>query len=70
MAGEFDNLPMSGAARIKSAEITLRVLERCGMLALLPQPPVQEKTIDWDALTLEEREAFMREKLRERKGKT
>jgi hypothetical protein len=70
MAGEFDDLPMSGAARIKSAEITLRVLERCGMLALLPQAPAQEKTINWDSLSLEEREAFMRQTLQARKGQT
>ena len=67
MTGGLDDLPMSGAGRLKAAEITLRVLERCGMLALLPQAPAKEPTIDWDSLSLEEKEAYMRERLQARK---
>jgi hypothetical protein len=70
MVGEFDHLPMGGAARIKSAEITLRVIERAGLLAILPQAPAQEATVDFDALSLEEQEAYLREKLQQDKGKT
>ncbi|MCA9878175.1 MAG: hypothetical protein KC442_10345 [Thermomicrobiales bacterium] len=38
MSGLFDDLPYGGSGRIKSAEITLRTLERAGMLASLPDP--------------------------------
>ncbi len=68
MVGEFDDLPMSGAARIKAAEIVLRTIERGGLLAVLPQPEAQQSSIDWNSLSLEEREAFMRQKLQARKG--
>jgi hypothetical protein len=70
MMGEFDDLTVSEAGRLNAAEITLRVSERAGLLAVLPQAPAQERTIDWDALTLEEKEAFMRDQLRTRKGTT
>ena len=70
MSGAFDNLPMSGAARLKAAEITLRVIERAGLLAVLPKAEPQEKTIDWESMTLEEQEAFMRDKYQARKGQT
>jgi hypothetical protein len=66
--GEFDDLTVSKAGRLNAAEITLRVSERAGLLAVLPQAPAQARTIDWDALTLEEKEAFMRDQLRARKG--
>jgi hypothetical protein len=56
MAGAFDDLPMSGAARIKSAEIVLRTIERAGLLAVLPQPP-QPEPIDTSELSLAEQEA-------------
>jgi hypothetical protein len=68
--GEFDDLTVSEAGRLNAAEITLRVSERAGLLAVLPQAPAQARTIDWDALTLEEKEAFMRDQLRTRKGTT
>lgn len=70
MAGEFDDLPMGGAGRLKAAEITLRTIERAGLLAILPQPEAQEVSIDWSSLTLEEQEAFMRGELQARKGKS
>jgi predicted Fe-S protein YdhL (DUF1289 family) len=31
---------------------------------------LRERTIDWDSMTLEEQEAFMHQKLQERKGKS
>jgi hypothetical protein len=70
MVGELDHLPMSGAARIKAAEIVLRTIERGGLLAILPQAEAQESTIDWNSLSLEEREAYMRDQLQRRKGKS
>jgi hypothetical protein len=38
MVGRLDHLPYGGTARIKSAEIVLRVLERAGPLVALPDP--------------------------------
>lgn len=38
MFGLLDDSPYGGAARIKSAGATLRVLERAGRLANLPDP--------------------------------
>lgn len=38
MSGLLDSSPYGGAARIKSAELVLRTLERAGMLAQLPDP--------------------------------
>jgi hypothetical protein len=69
MAGEFDELPMSGAARIKSAEVVLRTVERAGLLAILPQAPAREARVDFDALSLEEQEAFLRQELQKQKSK-
>lgn len=43
MHGLLDDLPYGGAARLKSAELTFRTLERAGMLAKLPDPlPVSD----------------------------
>ena len=68
MVGEFDDLPMGGANRLKAAETVLRVIERAGLLAVLPQAEAQEKTNGWESMTLEEQEAFMRDQLQARKG--
>lgn len=38
MAGLLDSAPYGGSARIKSAELVLRTLERAGPLAQLPDP--------------------------------
>jgi hypothetical protein len=70
MAGELDELPYGGAGRLKAAEITLRVFERAGWEALLPKPNTESDRREWESLTLEERESFMRGELRQRKGKT
>jgi hypothetical protein len=71
MAGAFDDLPMGGAGRLKSAEITLRTIERAGLLAILPQAKPQEVAqIDFSTLPLAEREAAMRQMVQQRKGKT
>ena len=66
MAGAFDALPMGGAGRIKSAEITLRVIERAGLLAILPQPPTREDE-DVSQLSVEERMARTRRLMQELK---
>lgn len=55
MAGALDDAPGYGLARIKSAEITLKVIERAGLLAVLPTPPEPETSTD--SMTREEREA-------------
>jgi len=68
MAGEFDDLPMSGVARIKSAEIVLRTIERAGLLAMLPQRPEPEH-VDTSQLTLAEREALASARLVEERRK-
>lgn len=38
MSGLVDEASYGGSARIKSAELVLRTLERAGMLAQLPDP--------------------------------
>jgi hypothetical protein len=70
MVGAFDDLPFGGAGRVKAAEITLRVIERAGLLAILPQAPAQEVSVDFDALSLDEQEAYLRQKLQQEKGKS
>jgi hypothetical protein len=67
MTGDFDDLPMGGASRLKAAEIALRVIERAGLLALLPQAEAKERTNNWESMTLEEQEAFLRGELQRRK---
>jgi hypothetical protein len=64
MSGAFDNLPFGGAGRLKAAETTLRVIERAGLLAVLPQRP--EPEIDASA-SREEREAHARATLIQRR---
>jgi hypothetical protein len=67
MAGEFDDLPMGGAGRLKSAEITLRVIERAGLLALLPQFEEPESSTEFESMSQEEQESWLRSRLRQRK---
>jgi hypothetical protein len=62
MAGALDAAPHAGIARLKAAEITLRTIERAGLLAVLPQPPEPEH-VDDSHLTLQEREALAQERL-------
>ena len=70
MCGRLDDLPHAGAGRIKSAEVTLRVIAQSGLLAVAPEPETQEQPQVWESMTTEEKEAFMRGKYRARKGKT
>jgi hypothetical protein len=56
MAGALDDAPGGGLARVKSAEVTLRVIERAGLLAILPQPPEPERA-DTSGMTRAEAEA-------------
>jgi hypothetical protein len=64
-AGAFDDNPAAGMVRLKAVDIALRAVER-GVFPLIPSPP-QEARRDWSTLTLEEREAFMRDELQSRK---
>jgi hypothetical protein len=57
MAGALDDAPGGGLARIKSAEITLRVIERAGLLAILPTPPEPDRPDDDEGKTREQKEA-------------
>jgi hypothetical protein len=70
MSGELDHLPFGGASRIKSAEILLKVVRDAGLLTTIPTP---ESSHDHElerseTMGLEEREAFMRQRLQERKA--
>lgn len=64
-AGLFDDNPMAGALRLKAAELPARMAER-KVVPLIPAAPAQEST-DWDNLSLDEREAIMRDTLQKRK---
>jgi hypothetical protein len=66
MAGAFDDLPFGGAGRLKAAEITLRTIERSGLLAVMPAPP-KDADIDVSKLSTEEKQALARDILQERK---
>lgn len=70
MCGRLDDLPHAGAGRIKSAEVTLRLIAQSGLLAIAPEPEAQEQPRDWEAMTTAEKEAFMRDQLQHRKAKT
>jgi hypothetical protein len=65
MCGRLDDLPYGGAGRLKSAEVTLKTIAQSGLLAIAPEPET-ERT-DWDSLTMEEKEAVMRDRLQARK---
>ncbi len=67
MAGALDDLPFGGAGRIKSAEVTLRTIERAGLLAILPTAP-RDAAIDWTTLTTDDKAALARQWRLERKG--
>lgn len=64
-AGLYDDDPMVGALHLKAAELPGRMAER-NVVPFMPAAPAQEST-DWDSLSLEEREAVMRETLQKRK---
>lgn len=57
MAGALDEAPHAAIVRIKATEITLRTIERAGLLAMLPQPPEPEQE-DESHLSRAEREAL------------
>jgi hypothetical protein len=60
MTGGLDDAPYGGSARIKSAEVTLRTIERAGLLATLPDaaPPGKD---DFATLTAAEQSTALRE---------
>ncbi len=70
MIGRLDDLPYGGAARIKSAEVALRLIAQSGLLAIVPEPEPKGPGRDWDSVPLEEKEAFLRGELQGRKNKT
>jgi hypothetical protein len=67
MAGALDEAPHAGIARLKAAEITLRTIERAGLLAMLPQRPEPEPE-DESHLSRAEREARAAERMAARRG--
>lgn len=68
MAGALDDAPGYGLARIKSAEVALRVVERAGLLAILPTPPEPERA-ESDNLPRDQKEALaMRALVRGNRG--
>jgi hypothetical protein len=66
MAGTLDEAPHAGIARLKAAEITLRTIERAGLLAILPQRPKPEPE-DTSHLSRAEREALAMERMATRR---
>ena len=70
MIGRLDDLPYGGAGRIKSAEVTLRLIAQSGLLALVPEPETKGTGRNWEEMTLEEQESFLRGEIQGRKGKT
>jgi hypothetical protein len=67
MVGVLDEAPHAGIARIKAAEITLRTIERAGLLAMLPQRPEPERE-DESHLSRAEREALAGERMAARRA--
>jgi hypothetical protein len=67
MTGEFDDLPFGGAGRLKAAEITIRTIERSGLLAILPAAP-KSRDVNWENLDTKQKEALAREIMQERKA--
>jgi hypothetical protein len=67
MAGALDEAPHAGIARLKAAEITLRTIERAGLLVILPQQPEPERR-DESQLSRAEREALAGERMAARRA--
>jgi hypothetical protein len=67
MSGELDDLGVAAAARIKSAELTLRTLEKVGALTVAVKQEHENTDEETETMSLEERETYMRDKLQARK---
>jgi hypothetical protein len=66
MAGELDELPFGGAGRLKAAELTLRTIERSGLLAVMPTA-LKGSDIDYASLSTDEKQALARQIMQDRK---
>jgi hypothetical protein len=65
-AGEFDHNPAAGIVRLKPGELWGRAIER-GIVTLIPSLP-QATERDWEEMSTEEKEAFMRGEYKRRKA--
>jgi hypothetical protein len=69
LAGMYDDNPTAAAVKAKVAESVQRIIAQAGLLPSLPAAPA-DVAVDFDALSLEEQEAMMREALQTSKRQT
>ena len=66
MTGRLDALPHGGAGRIKSAEVTLRIIAQSGLLAVAPEPDLTNEALE--AMTPEEQQRHLRDEIQRDKS--
>jgi hypothetical protein len=66
--GAYDGDPAAGAIRLKAAELAMRPVER-GVISLVPSAPPPSELEDVSALSVEEREARIRNRVKETKAR-